>query len=98
MLNTIKILLGIDISNTEYDDLLTILIQQATEEAITYTHNEDLEILNPIITKMVIYNFNMRDNVGVESESYSGNSFSYSTDYPEPIIRSLKRVRKVIVL
>lgn len=96
MLEKIKLLLGI--TADEKDDLLTLLIEQATEEAITYTRNDCVDELNTAIIRMVVYNFNRLGTEGVDTENYSGVSFGYSTDYPDNIIRILKSKRKLVIL
>lgn len=96
MLFKIKLLLGL--TDNAKDDLLTLLIEQATEEAIAYTHNECVEELLTAIQRMVVYNYNRLGTEGVDNENYSGVSFSYSTDYPENIMRLLKSKRRVMVL
>ena len=96
MLEKVKILLGI--SDDTKDDLLTLLIEQATEEAITYTHQDNAEDLNTAISKMVVYNYNRIGTEGLDSESYTGASYSYSTDYPDAIMRILKSKRKIVTV
>ena len=96
MLEKIKTLLGI--TGEEKNDLLTLLIDQATEEALLFTHNNQLDQLETAIIKMVIYNYNRLGTEGVDSESYSGVSFAYSADYPETILRLLKSKRKIVML
>ena len=96
MLDKIKTLLGI--TADDKNDLLTLLIEQATEEAILFTHNDSLEDLNTAIIKMVVYNYNRLGTEGVDSENYSGVSFNYSADYPDSIIRMLKAKRKLVML
>lgn len=96
MLEKLKVLLGL--TNNEKDNLLTILIEQTTEEAIAYTHNDNFEELCSIILSMCIYHYNRLGSEGLDSEGYSGVSFNYSNDYPEPIIRALKAKRKLITL
>lgn len=96
MLFKIKLLLGL--TDNAKDDLLTLLIEQATEEAIAYTHNECVEELLTAIQRMVVYNYNRLGTEGVDNENYSGVGFSYSTDYPENIMRLLKSKRRVMVL
>lgn len=96
MLDKIKTLLGI--TGEEKNDLLTLLIDQATEEALLFTHNNQLDQLETAIIKMVIYNYNRLGTEGVDSESYSGVSFAYSADYPETILRLLKSKRKIVML
>lgn len=93
MLEKIKILLGINDSSK--DELLTVLLDQAIEEAENYTHNNCLAGLESTICRMVVYNYNRISTEGVNSESYSGVSYSYSADYPENIMRVLKAHRKI---
>ena len=96
MLENIKLLLGI--SSTEKDALLLLLIQQAEDEAKDFTHREDICELQSTIEKMVVYNYNRLGTEGLNSESYSGVSYNYTTDYPEPILKMLKRYRKIVTL
>lgn len=96
MLDKLKMLLNI--SDSSKDDLLTFLIEQAVEEAMAFTHNECVEELSTIIIKMCVYNYNRLGTEGLDSEGYSGVSFAYSADYPEPIIRALKAKRKLVTL
>lgn len=96
MLENIKLLLGI--SSTEKDNLLTLLIQQATDEAKDFTHREDVCELQSTIERMVVYNYNRIGTEGLNSESYSGTSYNYTTDYPEQILKMLKRYRKIVTL
>lgn len=96
MLENIKLLLGI--SSTEKDNLLTLLIQQAEDEAKDFTHREDVCELQSTIERMVVYNYNRIGTEGLNSESYSGTSYNYTTDYPEQILKMLKRYRKIVTL
>lgn len=96
MLENIKLLLGK--TDEEDDNLLMLLIQQATDEAKEYTHREDVCELESTIERMVVYNFNRLKTEGLNSESYSGVSYHYTSDYPENIMRVLKRKRKLILL
>ena len=96
MLENIKLLLGI--SSTEKDALLLLLIQQAEDEAKDFTHREDVCELQSTIENMVAYNYNRLGTEGLNSESYSGVSYNYTTDYPEPILKMLKRYRKIVTL
>ena len=47
---------------------------------------------------MVVYNYNRIGTEGLNSESYSGTSYNYTTDYPEQILKMLKRYRKIVTL
>lgn len=96
MLENIKILLGI--TTDEKDALLNILISQVEDEVREYTNRDDICELQTTIEKMVVFNYNRLGTEGLNSESYSGNSYSYMSDYPESILRSLKRKRKIKTL
>lgn len=96
MLNSVKILLGI--KDNSKDELLSLLIDAAIEEVVNYTHNNNTAGLESTICLMVVYKYNRSLNEGIDSESYSGVSFNYATDYPESIMRVLKAHRKVILL
>lgn len=96
MLEDIKLLLGI--VDTSKDALLTLLIDQAIEEAQTYTHNSDIPSYGNIICKMVVYNYNRLGTEGVASESYNSTSYSYLADYPDALRKQLNAYRKVVTL
>lgn len=96
MLEQVKLLLGI--TDNSKDDILSLLIEQATEEALIYTHQNSIDNLFTAITSMVVYKFNRLGTEGVDSEGYSGVSFAYSSDYPDYIVRLLKRQKKIIAL
>lgn len=94
MLSKIKLLLSL--TDDSKDDLIIYLIQMATDEAINYTHRDDIDVLENAICSMVIYNYNQLGAENLTGESYSGLSFSYRNDYPDSIIRQLKAHRKVV--
>lgn len=96
MLEKIKLLLNI--TDGHKDALLTLLIQQAIDEAIEFTHNSDTSELESTIIKMVLFNYNRLGTTGIDAESYSGVSYTYAIDYPEGILRSLKSKRKLVTL
>lgn len=96
MLDKIKLLLNI--TDETKDDLLTILIETAKNEALAYTHRQSIQGLETAIIQMVIFKYNRLGTEGLDSEGYSGVSFNYAADYPESIIRSLKAKRKLILV
>lgn len=96
MLKDIKLLLGI--KDDSKDALLNLLKEQATQEALDYTHQNDVAKLKTSIIQMVVYKYNRLGTDGIDSEDYSGISFTYSADYPDTIMRSLKAQRRVRVL
>ena len=95
MLEEIKALLGI--TDNSKDNILSALISMATEEATAYTNREEKD-LGAVIRKMVIYQFNRIDSLGLNSEGYSGVSFQYTSDYPDNIMRGLKAKRKAVLI
>lgn len=95
MLSRIKKMLSPTITDNTQDELLQLLMQQSIEEAINYTHNDNICELEGCICNMVVYNFNRLGTEGLNSEGYSGVSYGYSSDYPESILRQLKAHRKV---
>lgn len=96
MLEDIKLLLGV--TSTDKDKLIKLLINLATEDARTISRRQDVTELESIIIQMVVFNYNRLGTEGLDSESYSGVSYSYSSDYPENILRNLKRFRKLVTL
>lgn len=96
MLDNIKLLLGI--TGNDKDELLELLIAQATTEARDYTNNRDVSKLSAAITKMVVYNYNRLGTEGLASEGYSGVSYTYAADYPDAVLRLLKQCRKIVTL
>ena len=97
ILNKVKLLLG-DAAIGK-DELIAQLIGMATLQVINYTHNNDCaNALEDTIAEMVVYNFNRLGSEGLNSEGYSGVSFSYSPDYPNSIMRSLNAYRKLRVI
>lgn len=96
MLRKIKLLLGL--TGNDKDELLNLLLDNAIEYAQNITHNSNVDELSGCIQQIVIYNYNRISTEGISSESYSGVSFNYTTDYPDAIVRSLKAKRKVQVI
>lgn len=97
MLQKIKRLLGIE--DATKDDLLLLLIDNAIQFAINYTHNEHcLGIIESTIIKMVVVDYNKLGSEGLNSESYSGVSFNYQQSYSEDIMAALRAHRKVRVI
>ena len=94
MLQQIKTILGI--KDNSKDSLLMLLINQAQEEVINYTHNaEAVAYVESTIVQMVVFKFNRLRTEGLNSENYSGVSYSYASDYPQSILRQLNAYRKL---
>ena len=91
MLENIKILLG-PVAEGK-DELLTLLLELATDDAINRTGNNDVLAMSSVITEMVIYKFNRLGTEGLDSENYSGISYSYTSDYPANILSALDAIK-----
>ncbi len=92
MLENIKTLLGL--TDNSKDQILQLLINLATDDAISKTGCSDEKELQSVITEMVIYKYNRLGTEGLNSESYSGISYNYSSDYPESILSALSAIKK----
>lgn len=90
-LDTLKTLL--QITDTSQDALLTTLIEQCEAEYLSRTHQVEAD--EPIVTKMVIEQYNRLGNEGIQSIGYSGINETYESDYSEQtqkLIRSKTRL------
>ena len=88
MLEKLKMLLGID--DASKDTRLSLLLEQAEDEAIAYTNNNN--IADNLIIQMAIYKYNRLGTEGLNSENYSGVSFNYMDDYPENLVKQLEHI------
>lgn len=79
MLKDIKILLGIEASDTSLDAKLTLLITLATSRLKRLIGGIDPpESMNDIITEVVIVRFNRLGSEGLSSHSVEGESLSFT--------------------
>ena len=93
MLEQVKLLLGI--TDNSKDDILSLLIEQATEEALIYTHQNSIDNLLTAIVRMVVYNF-IAWNRGVDSRDIA-SQFCFSL-IPEvlSVVKKTKRTGRQI--
>lgn len=90
MLDELKTLLGLPLNDESQDELLELLIKQATNEAKAKTSlSEVTPILKVAIVKMAVYNYNRIGTEGLSSENYSGASYHYTDTYPDDIMSLL---------
>lgn len=92
MLEDIKLLLGPSAEGK--DDIIQLLINLATDDAVSKTGCDDILSMSSVITEMVIYKYNRLGTEGLNSESYSGISYNYSSDYPESILSALSAIKR----
>ena len=93
MLDNLKLLLNI--TGTDKDDILNLLIDLATSDFEDLTHAVTLD--NNIILRMAQVRYQKLGREDIESESFSGASTSYSSSYPDDLMRAIKAKRKVII-
>lgn len=94
MLEKLKILL--DIKDNSKDIILNLLIEDATQEVLDYTHQATLPAgLESAVRDIVIINYNRRGTEGLISESFSGVSQSYLDDLPKPLQKKLRSYRRL---
>ena len=95
LLNKVNLLLG----TTDKDDVLTMLIEDAKDEAMNYCNLIAYNVkLEPTIIKMVVQNYNKGRIQGIISESYSGVTQAYSDGYTKDIYIMLNKNRKLKTL
>ena len=94
ILQRVKIKLGI--TDDTQDEVLTLYIEDAENDFMAYTGWKYVPAAAQyIIEGMVAGKHNSAGNEGLASQSYSGVSESYLTDYPEETKSQLNKFRKV---
>ena len=93
MLDNLKLLLNI--TGTDKDDILNLLIDLATSDFEDLTHAVILD--DNIILRMAQVRYQKLGREDIESESFSGASTSYSSSYPDDLMRAIKSKRQVII-
>ena len=97
MIENVLTLLGkTGTQDEELINLLNLLIMQTEEEVLDFTHRDCILGMENLIVQMVVYRYNTLGTENRKGESYSGLSYSYTCDYPENILRMLKRYRKLV--
>lgn len=94
MLKDLKVLL--DISSTDKDALLTILIRKSENVVKNYCKiNIIPDSLVDTVTDIAVIMYNRMGTEGLTGESFSGVSNNFESDIPKSIKRNLNRHRKV---
>lgn len=97
MLEKIKLLL--DITDTNSDALINVLIEEAQAFIMDYcTLTAYDTALDNITIKMVLELYNKRGAEGINSKSYSGISENYTNDYSASIYTLLNKHRRIKTL
>lgn len=93
-----KILLNIAALDTSKDSLLTVLLDDANHEIMDYcnlTDNQTNPYPDMLAAKITIIKFNRLGSQGLDSQSFSGNSESFTDGYSKDILNQLNRYRKI---
>ena len=93
VLEKVKLLLGK--TGSSEDTLLNLLIDNATTEIETYVHTTYSDIYEEVLIELVVARYNRISSEGVQSESYTGATFTYDTAYEASILNQLKPLRKI---
>lgn len=81
MLNSLKLMLGIDANDTSRDDLLKLLVSTATARlSLLLGGLEPPESMEHIIREVSIIRFNKIGSEGMGSHTVEGESFSFAED------------------
>ena len=94
MLESLKLLLNI--TETNEDNKLILLIDLATSDFEDLTNAIALDNEN-IVLRMAKVMYQKLGREDIESESFSGASTSYSSSYPDDLMRAIKSKRQVII-
>ncbi len=96
MLDNLKLLLGIELTDTSKDDLLNLIIDLSTSDFETLTNALAIDNTN-IVLRMAQVRYQKLGREDIVSESYSGATTNYSETYPVDLMQTIKSKRKVII-
>ena len=97
MIEEIKILLGDAVENYP-EMLINVCYNQALAEVEAYTNRKADRELQMAAQRIAIIKLNRIGTEGLDSQSYSGVSESYTDGYPADILAILNRKRKIKVV
>lgn len=76
------------------EELLELLIDRCTDDFLNECCLDELPgRAEGVLAQMVMWHYNQIGGEGLASQSYSGQSESYLSDYPAPLKRSMRRFR-----
>lgn len=76
------------------DDLVSLMLEKAKSEIKIYLKSEYSTDYDNIAVDIAVYKINRMGTEGLNSQSYSGVSESYSEGYPQYITDQLNRFKK----
>lgn len=87
IIDNVKVLLGL--TDDSKDDVLNILLNQAEQYALSYTHATTTAGMDAVLERMIVFNYNRLGTEGLVSENYTGASYTYTDEYPTDIMAML---------
>ena len=82
------------LTNNSNTALISLMVDKAKAEIESYINKEYVETtMENVLVDMVIVKLNRRGAEGISSQSYSGTSESFESEYPAYIIRQLERLK-----
>lgn len=97
MINEIKLMLG-ETANNYTDETIALCLKWALAEVEAYCNRQADVELEIVAQKIAIIKLNRINTEGLASQSYSGMSESYIDGYPNDIVATLNRKRKIKVV
>lgn len=82
------------ISGCTNDDLVSLMLEKARKEICIYLKSDYSIAYDNIAVDMAVYKLNRMGTEGLNSQSYSGVSESYSEGYPQYITDQLNTFKK----
>ena len=95
MLEKLKLQLGIKIDDDSEDELLTLMLEDAVQDVLTWTNRIELPAaLESVIRQVVVIRYNKQGAEGQSSHSEGGISRSFE-DLPKGLQQSILQKRLV---
>lgn len=78
------------------EDIISSLAQQCADEFMAICNRDDVpDAASHIIEQMVAFRYSQINAEGLASQSFSGMSEAYLSDYPERMKRAMYRYRRL---
>lgn len=82
------------LTNNSKEDLISLMIDKAKAEIESYINKTYVDdTMENVLIDMVVIKLNRRGAEGISSQSYSGTSESFESEYPAYVLRQLDRLK-----
>lgn len=82
------------LTNNSKEDLISLMIDKAKAEIESYVNKTYVDdTMENVLIDMVVIKLNRRGAEGISSQSYSGTSESFESEYPAYVLRQLDRLK-----